>query len=411
MKRNILFIITLLIFVVSGCGSTDSGDDNLVQDQEKVEINEEDENNADIPEEVEKVEEVIEKDSKEAEVVIPQTQLEVHYIDVGQADATLLQFESYTILIDAGDWDSTDVVTYLQGLDITEIDIAIGTHPDADHIGQLDKVIQNFEVGEVWLSGNTSTSETFQRLMDEIEVSGVDYDEPRAGDIYDVGSLQIEILYPYKISGNANQESISMKLTYGEVTFVFTGDAEVDQETEMINGSDVDATILQLGHHGSDTSTSEAFLQAVSPEVVIYSAGNGNAYGHPHYTVVNRVENYGAKLYGTDVHGTIVVTTDGKDYSIVTKQEGKITPSDEKKEQKQEATNDKDSEQSSTACVNINTAPIDELESIIHIGPERAKDLVKQRPYQSVDNLTKINGIGPARIADIKTEGIACIGG
>src|SRR5699024_9447682 len=121
------------------------------------------------------------------------SELKVHYINVGQADSTLLQYsqdgEEYTILIDAGDWRGNNVVNYLNSQDVSEIDIAIGTHPDADHIGQLDKVLNTFEVGEVWLSGNTSTSETFQRVLAAIDNNEVDYYEPRQGDEFAVGPL------------------------------------------------------------------------------------------------------------------------------------------------------------------------------------------------------------------------------
>ncbi len=347
----------------------------------------------------------------------PLSTLKVHYIDVGQADAALLEFDSYKILIDAGDWNSNNVVNYLNSQNISAIDIAIGTHPDADHIGQLDKVVNQFDVGEVWLSGNTSSSKTFQRVLSAIEANGVDYDEPRTGDVFDVGSLQIEVLHPSRITGKANQESISLKLTYGETEFIFTGDAEKQQEQSMMqSGIDLDADILQLGHHGSNTSTSQAFLEAVSPEVAIYSAGTDNSYGHPHVEVVNAVKNYGATLYGTDVHGTIIVTTNGVTYDVTTKADGTITPSS-KGSTSSEQTNQSEQEPNSSpstnndGCVDVNSATMEDLQQIIHIGPARAEDLIQLRPYDSIDDLSSINGIGPSRIDDIKSEGIACIGG
>lgn len=204
--------------------------------------------------------------------------MKVHYINVGQADSTLFQFtesgKKHAILIDAGDFNTDDVIQYLHSQHITDIDIAIGTHPDADHIGQLDKVITQFNVGEVWLFGNPSSSQTFQRVLEAIDESGAEYEEPRMGDHYEIGPLKIDVLYPKVLTGKTNEESISLKITYGDVRFVFTGDAAVENELEMIeSGLDVEADILQLGHHGSSSSTSEEFLQAVKPKVAIYSAG------------------------------------------------------------------------------------------------------------------------------------------
>ena len=126
--------------------------------------------------------------------------------------------EDFTILIDAGNWTTGDeVVNYLRTQNVTQIDIAIGTHPDADHIGQLDKVITTFIVGEVWLSGNTNPSQTFQKLLSAIESKKVDYYEPRMGDEFEVGPLKSDVIYPKTISEHDNEESISLKLTYGEV--------------------------------------------------------------------------------------------------------------------------------------------------------------------------------------------------
>lgn len=338
-------------------------------------------------------------------------ELKVHFLDVGQADATLFQImengQSYTILIDSGDFTGDEVVDYLQKNQVKNINIAIGTHPDADHIGQLDQVLQSFPVDEVWLSGNTSQSDTFQRVLMAISENDVDYVEPRTGDTYDIGPLHLEVLYPKEITGKANEESISVKITYGEISFVLTGDAEKQNEREMIQSdAQLKATFLQLGHHGSSTSTSKEFLQAVQPEVAIYSAGLDNSYGHPHEEVVSLIQESGIPLYGTDVHGTIIVTTDGKTYQIKTEKDGTIQKKDSAP---QSPTNEP--EQNHESCININAATVEEVEEIIHIGPKRAKDLIELRPYHSIDELTKINGIGPARVDDIKDEGLACIGG
>ncbi|MGN7296294.1 MBL fold metallo-hydrolase [Ferdinandcohnia sp. SAFN-114] len=401
----IYFFATLLI--IGGCSQEENqpnnNNENITKTTEETEINRDE----DTPSPTEKQEKATHSLSE----------LTVHYMDVGQADSTLLQYtdkgEEYTILIDAGNWNRDDVIHYLHSQNISEIDIAIGTHPDADHIGQLDKVISTFSVGEVWMSGNTSTSQTFQRLLQAIDQNEVDYYEPRRGDEFKVGPLQIDILYPISVSENDNEESISLKLTYGEVSFVFTGDASRNDELRMINGSiDVDAAILHLGHHGSNTSTHPAFLKEVSPEIAIYSAGKDNSYGHPHKEVVDLILGSNIRLYGTDVHGTIIVKTDGKNYEVLTKKDGKITPptSGRVPLSKPEPTK-KDKQEPGDKCMNINTASFEQLQEIIHLGPARAKELINLRPFTSIDELSRIKGIGPSRMEDIKAQNLACVGG
>ncbi|WP_245830945.1 MBL fold metallo-hydrolase [Sediminibacillus massiliensis] len=428
MKKQLLLLFTMFL-LISGCGTQQT--DNETATKENATIQEESDSTRNAGEEDEEKDGMEETASRSADDQSgtqeeraadeesnseenlhddPDDKLRVHYIDVGQADASLLEFGSYRILIDAGNWNSDDVVQYLHDQNVEKLDIVIGTHPDADHIGQMDQVINQFEVEEVWLSGNTSTSDTFTRLIEAIESSGAAYEEPRAGDVYDIGPLEINVLYPDTITGKTNQESISLKLSYGETEFIFTGDAETEQEREMIeSGTDLDADILQLGHHGSDTSTSKAFLKAVTPEVAVYSAGADNPYGHPASEVIQRIGKLGAKLYGTDIHGTVIVETNGEEYQVTTKKDGNISPGSsepengESEQQTEEAT--------SGQCVDINNASSEDLQEIIHIGPARAEDLIDLRPYDSVDDLSRIDGIGPVRMADIKAEEIACIGG
>lgn len=317
--------------------------------------------------------------------------LTVHYIDVGQGDATLLEFDGHAILIDAGHWKSTQAVDYLKKADIKNLDIAVGTHPDADHIGQLAQVIGEFEVGEVWMPGNPSTSNTYLTVLQTIEASGTDYYEPRTGEVFDIGKMRIDILFPEQLTGAANEESISMKLTYGDIQFVFTGDAGVKEEQQMIDsGTDLRAEILHLGHHGSNTSTSNAFLGAVSPEVAIYSAGTDNSYGHPHAEVLAAAENNGAEVYGTDVNGTIIVETDGRVYKVITERTG--VPGE-----------------GENRCININIASTAELQQIAGIGEAYAEEIIRLRPFAEVEDLAEIKGIGQGTVDAIKEQNLACV--
>lgn len=324
---------------------------------------------------------------------VGEASLKVHYIDVGQGDATLLEFDGHAVLIDAGHWKSTEAVDYLKQLGIRDIDIAIGTHPDADHIGQLAQVIGEFNVDEVWMSGNPSTSNTYLNVLQTIEASGTDYYEPRAGEVFDIGKMRIDVLYPEQITGAANEESISVKMTYGDMRFVFTGDAGVKEEGLMIDsGNDLRAEILHLGHHGSNTSTSKDFLEAVKPELAIYSAGADNSYGHPHAEVIAAVENTGAEIYGTDVNGTIIIETDGKSFSVRTEREGVPAEGENR-------------------CININIASTAELQQINGIGEAYAKEIIRLRPFEAIEELKEIKGIGQGTVESIQEQGLACIEG
>ncbi len=343
--------------------------------------------------------------------------LKVHYIDVGQADATLFQYsdqdKSYTILFDAGDWKGDEVIDHLQAQEVSAIDLVVISHPDADHIGQLADLVQRFEVGEVWMSGNESSSQTFRRGVEAVINSDADYHEPRTGEEYDIGPLKIKVLYPDTITGKSNEESISLLLTYGSTKFLFTGDAGKSDERNILNsGVDIGADILHLGHHGSNTSSDPAFIHAVDPEVAIYSAGINNSYGHPSQEVVSHIEDAGIKLYGTDKDGTIVVTSDGDNFHIETNKKDTATADSNTSNSSEHDTGANAETEETTgdnSCINMNTATVSEVQAIIHIGPERAAELIDLRPFSRLDDLTRIPGIGPARIADIKDQGIACM--
>lgn len=342
-------------------------------------------------------------------------EMKVHFIDVGQADATLFEYsvaeEEYTILFDAGNWNRSDVLQYLKSQQIEEIDILIGSHPHADHIGQFDEIINHFNVGEVWLSGETTTSQTFLSTLEAIEANEVDYHEPRAGEVFDVGPLEITIINPEHLTGDLHESSISALFTYGETSFVLTGDAEEETEQAMLmRGISLDADVLQLGHHGSNTSTSQAFLNAINPKIAIVSAGADNQYGHPHDEVINRVTSVGIELFSTYVDGTIVIKSDGKNLNVSTNQEGNHNAdSSNSKSETPKVEKQPELDQGSTNCIDINSASVEELQAIVHIGPARAEEILTLRPFSAVDGMTKVKGIAAGRLSDIISEGRACV--
>lgn len=365
-----------------------------------------------------------EKNNENASAELPD--LKVHYMDVGQADATLFAYDGHTILFDTGDWNRNDVINYLDSKDITDIDLVVVSHPHADHIGQLEDIMHTYNVGEVWFNGVEASSNTFQNAMKAVLESDADYAEPKTGEEMQIGSMDIEVLHPASLSGSddLNRDSLSLRFTYGDISFVFTGDAyKEDEQAMMANASSVEANFLQLGHHGSNTSSDASFIDAVDPDVAIYSAGSDNSYGHPSPETVSLIQDRGIDLYGTDVHGTIVVTTDGQTYDVETKEDGTVSPSSTGAAESNDNSNHSggdenknndspdDTASSEGNCIDINQASIDELQEIIHIGPVRAEDVTDARPFDSVEDLTKVNGIGPARIDDIKDQGLACTGG
>ncbi len=241
-------------------------------------------------------------------------QLKVSYIDVGQADSILIQQGSSSMLIDAGNnGDSETVKSYISSQGITKLDFVVGTHPHEDHIGGLDYVINNFQIGKIYMPKATSTTKTFQDVITAIKNKGMQISEPTVGETFKVGEANCTILGPINSKNDdLNTYSIVIKVVFGNNKFLFTGDAQDSSEQDMINkGFDLSADVLKVGHHGSHTSTSQAFLDKVNPKYAVISVGKGNDYGHPHQEVMTRLQAKNIPVYRTDENGTIVATSDG----------------------------------------------------------------------------------------------------
>jgi competence protein ComEC len=254
---------------------------------------------------------------------LPSSELTVHFIDVGQGDAILIDLDETEILIDGGD-KSPGVVSYLNDYVDGELEIMVATHPHADHIGGLISVLDTFQVEQIWHNGDESSSLTYTEFMAAVQSEGAEVHVARRGDSINTGELTFTVLNPLTLSGTTNNNSIVLSLSYGGIDFLFTGDAEQEAEADMLVSSTIslpDVEILKVGHHGSRTASSPDFLAAISPETAIYMAGEGNSYGHPHEETILALFNIGADIYGTDVCGTIVVTTDGKTYEVQTERE------------------------------------------------------------------------------------------
>jgi len=249
----------------------------------------------------------------------PTTQeLKVHFIDVGQGDSILIDFGDTEMLIDGGD-KSPGVVTYLADYVDGALEAMVATHPHADHIGGLIAVLNAFEIEGIWLNGDTSTSKTYAEFTAAIQAEDAVINIGKRGDKINIGELSFLILNPTILGGTTNNNSIVLSLKYGNIDFLFTGDAEQEAEAAMLVLGVVpvpDVEILKVGHHGSNTACSNEFIAAAKPEIAVYMAGEGNRYGHPHEGTIRVLCDVGAQIYGTDIHGSIVITTDGEDYEI-----------------------------------------------------------------------------------------------
>lgn len=246
----------------------------------------------------------------------------VRFLDVGQADAALIECDDHYMLIDGGDTDSSSkMYTVLKEAGIDHLDIVVGTHADADHIGGLAGAL-NYATADVTLCSTTSNdTKAFENFKKYAEANGGGITVPEIGDKYYLGSSLITIL-SVNAGNDSNNSSIVLKLEYGDTSFLFTGDAEKEAEQEMIeSGEDLSATVLKVGHHGSAGSSSEEFLEEVDPEYAVISVGEDNSYSHPAKAALDRLEAQDAEIYRTDLQGEILMTSDGETIQISTQKE------------------------------------------------------------------------------------------
>lgn len=243
-------------------------------------------------------------------------QMQVHFIDVGQGDATLIACDGHYMLIDAGNNDKgTTVQSYLMSQGVEKLDYVIGTHPDADHIGGLDVVIYKFDCDTIIMPDVANDTRTYDDVVQAMKSKGYQTTYPVVGETYTLGGATFTIVAPNADYGNdMNEWSVGVLVQNGNNRFLFTGDAEEKAEEDILNnGIDISADVYAAAHHGSKTATSQAFLDKVSPTYVVISAGEGNKYGHPHAEVLNRLRAAGISVFRTDEQGTIVATSDGND--------------------------------------------------------------------------------------------------
>ncbi|EDK33013.1 ComEC/Rec2 family competence protein [Clostridium kluyveri] len=240
----------------------------------------------------------------------------VYYIDIGQGDSELIQVNNKNLLIDAGPTKSTDkLLSYLNSIDIKKLNYVIATHPDEDHIGGMSTVINTYPIDKFYAPKKTVNTRAFENMITELKSKNMKIDVPKPGMQLDLGEgTKAEILAPNSDRyEDTNNYSIVLKISYGNTKFLFTGDAEKLSEREILDKNyDISADVLKLGHHGSSTSTTDEFLDKVSPEIAIISCGADNRYGHPHKETLRKLKKRNIRIYRTDIDGNIVLISDGK---------------------------------------------------------------------------------------------------
>ncbi|MBP1999270.1 beta-lactamase superfamily II metal-dependent hydrolase [Paenibacillus shirakamiensis] len=248
--------------------------------------------------------------------------LRIVYLNVGQGASQLLISPSgKTMLIDAGNNDQEQVVLDdLKRYGIKRLDIVVGTHPDADHIGGLDKVIDQLDIGKVYMPRISSTTKTFESVLRSIQKKGLKVATAKSGVILDWDpQVEVKMLAPLQTYEDNNNMSAVMRVAYGKTSFLFTGDAESVSEKDMIaSRQELHADVLLVGHHGSKSSTTPAFLKQVAPKYAIIQSGVDNKYGHPTPTILGRLKKAGIIVYRNDTQGIIDLSSNGTNIQITT---------------------------------------------------------------------------------------------
>lgn len=252
--------------------------------------------------------------------------LEIHFLDVGQADAAVILCDGEVMIIDGGNRNDSDFIfSYLRNtLSVDRIDVMIASHPHEDHIGGLAAALNACDVGMIYATDASCDTKVFRSLVKYADEQGLSFIVPNVGDTFSVGTACVEFLSPLEHYSSLNDMSLVVRIVYGSTSFLFTGDAEWDAEHDMVeSGADLSATLLKVGHHGSDTSSSYVFLREVMPKYAVISVGENNRYDHPSENVLSRLHDARTTVYRTDKDGTIICSSDGENLFFTTEKQAR----------------------------------------------------------------------------------------
>lgn len=309
-----LFLIVVFLFVFTACSFEDVDDTAI---------------NIAVPSETSMVEETStpeETPSPTPEVEEIPSSLELHFIDVGQGDAILVRCDGHNMMIDGGlPAQSSKIYSYLGKLDIDHLDYIVASHGHADHVGGLSAALNRVTVDTALSSISDFDGEQFQDFKRYLEKQNVVITVPTVGSVFSLGGASFEVLGPTRASSNENNMSLVLRLTYGSFHALFAGDAEYDEEQDIMNtGKDLQSNVMKVGHHGSDSASGYQWIYKIHPETAVISCGRSNIYGHPEENTLSRYRDSGAKVLRTDLQGDIIVSVkpDGTYTSEVEKGQG-----------------------------------------------------------------------------------------
>ena len=239
----------------------------------------------------------------------------VYFIDVGEADSTLISSNNHYMLIDAGNnEDGEKLVNYFKSLGINKFDTVILTHAHEDHVGGMDNIINNFEIGNFYMPDVPFTSTSYEETLKALDNKNIKFKVP-SGNTIDIGEAKLKFLYVGSNEEDINSTSIVSKLIYGNTSFLFTGDTTWDVEESLLE-KDIECDVLKASHHGSNDGANYKFLKKLRSKIAVISCGKDNEYGHPHEKVLDKLKTLGNTIYRTDIDGTIIVKSNGESISV-----------------------------------------------------------------------------------------------
>jgi competence protein ComEC len=319
----------------------------------------------------------------------------IHFLDVGQGDAILIQGSMHNILIDGGD-ESSGITEYLTELAIDTLHWVVATHPHADHIAGVIDVFRKFPVVNVMDPGVIHTSQIYKTYQSLIDSAATTYIQGFSGWYHSfTDDFLMQVVHPDTLKTyDINNASLVMRFKMGETYALFTGDAEIPAEQAMLlSGQELRSQIIKIGHHGSKTSSHEDFILAVEPQTGFILCGRDNKYKFPHEETLEVFHKNNTTLFQTDIHGSLLITVNPLGYKIFAERQGFVKPVGSLP----------------GAKININTADLTSLTRIIHIGEATAKSIIESRPFVSLEDLQRVRGIGSRKIEDIRQQGLASV--